>query len=78
MVVFGLAVPVAAFAAANWDPTKNRDHVAAGAACEDGDAGAWYHFVNNQTGGALTGQLTVTFANPSGPILPSNSVGRLR
>ena len=62
----GLLIPVAALAA-DWDGSvKNMDLVAEGAACEDGDDGAWYHFVNNQTGGATTkGTLSATFSDSS-------------
>jgi hypothetical protein len=76
VVICGLAIPVAAVAA-DWNPQQNQDLVAAGAACEQGNAGAWYHFVNNQTGGAAAGLLTVVFTNPSGPVEPSNPVGPL-
>lgn len=62
VVLVGLAVPVAAVGAI-WDNTKNGDLVTAGAACEDGDDGAWYHFVNNQTGGASAGTIAVTFSD---------------
>ncbi len=40
------------------------DHV--GAACADGEVGTW-HFVNNQTGGAGDGLLTVTFDGETMP-----------
>jgi hypothetical protein len=64
VVLCGLVIPVAAVAAI-WDNTKNGDLVAAGAACEDGDDGAWYHFVNNQTDGASAGVLSAQFSDSS-------------
>ncbi len=76
----GLAIPAAALAA-TWDNTKNGDLVRAGAACEDGDEGAWYHFVNNQTGGAAAGTISTVFvANALTPVpsqFPANPIGPL-
>ena len=66
-IIAALAIPTAAIAA-TWDNHQNGDLVAAGAACEDGDAGAWYHFVNNQTGGAAAGSLTAVFTNPAATV----------
>ena len=84
LVVFcALAIPVAALAA-NWpDPAgQNADLVAKGAACVGkGEDGAWYHFVNNQTGGpAPLGTISVNFTADAddqsgvGPLAYNNAV----
>jgi hypothetical protein len=62
-VLCAFAIPAAAIAA-ELDETKFTGLIALGAACEDGADGAWYHFINNQTGGA-TGTLTVDFSDPA-------------
>lgn len=64
VVVVGLLIPVAAIAA-TLDTSKFGGLIAAGAACEDGDDGAWYHFINNQTEGAAGGTINVTFSDAS-------------
>jgi hypothetical protein len=56
-VIAAIAIPAAALSA-TLDATKFTGLINAGAACEDG---AFYHFVNNQTGGAAAGTLTATF-----------------
>jgi hypothetical protein len=59
-----VAIPAAGLSA-TLDTTKFTDLINAGDACEDG---AFYHFVNNQTGGAAAGTLTATF-NVGAPIV---------
>ena len=69
-IVVALAIPTVALAA-TLDTGKFGDLIAAGDACEDG---AFYHFVNNQTGGAAAGTLTTVFdpagQDPANPVSP--------
>jgi hypothetical protein len=60
-LVVALAVPTVALAA-TLETGKFGDLIEEGEKCP---YGAWYHFVNNQTGGATTGSLTATFTNPA-------------
>jgi hypothetical protein len=62
VVVVALAIPVAALAA-TLDTSKFGDLIAYGEKCENG---AYYHFVNNQTGGAPDGTLNAMFGPPTG------------
>ena len=63
-VVCAFAIPAAAIAA-ELDETKFTGLIALGDACTPGEDGAWYHFVNNQTGGAAAGELSATFSDAS-------------
>jgi hypothetical protein len=71
-LVAALAIPAAALAA-TLDTGKFGDFISNGDKCS---SGAWYHFVNNQTGGASAGTLTTSFSNPSDQF-PGNDVGPL-
>ena len=63
MMLAAIAIPAGALSA-TLDTSKFGDLIAAGDACEDG---AFYHFVNNQTGGAAAGSLTATY-NAGAPV----------